>query len=120
MTDERLSPMLLDLLGPSDFVRLAEKKGGTRLFVPASGWADLARLIGDDAARKLAARWGGDYIRVPLAKKLRARHYRAAGASNAEIALKLGMTETGVNRLFKDMPDKPAKGSCDPRQGNLF
>ena len=120
MKEAGLSAMLLDLLGADDFVRLAEKRGGTRLFVPASGWSDLAQIIGEDAARKLAARWGGDYIRVPLAREVRARHYRAHGASNAEIALKLGMTETGVNRLFKAMPNKPVKGSCDSRQGDLF
>jgi len=57
---------------------------------------------------------------VPLARELRARHYRERGSSNAEIALKLGMSETGVNRLFKAMPDKPVKGCRDPRQGSLF
>ena len=120
MREAGLSAMLLDLLGPVDLVRLSEKKGGTRLYVPATGRAKLAKDIGDTAAQKLAERYAGDYIRVPLARELRARHYRANGASNAEIARKLGMSEPGVNRLFKAMADTPVKGSGDPRQGDLF
>lgn len=117
---EALSAALLALLGPAGLIALAEKRGGTRLFVPAGRTESLATLVGDAAAQKLAARYGGDYIRVPLARELRARHYRAQGASNAEIAIKLGITETGVNHLFRAMPNKPVKGSNDPRQGNLF
>ncbi len=117
---ETLSDALLKLLGPAGLIALSEKRGGTRLFVPADRIDDIAALVGADGARKLAARYGGDYIRVPLARELRARHYRAGGASNAEIALRLGMTETGVNHLFRAMPNRPTKGSGDPRQGELF
>lgn len=118
--DKRLSDVLLELLGPAGLVALAEARGGTRLYVPASGDHSLARDIGAAAAQTLARRYGGDYIRVPLARELRARHYRAAGASNAEIARRLGMSESGVDRLFNAMPNKPVKGSNDPRQGDLF
>lgn len=119
MSEQRLSAILLSLLGSAGLVRLAEKRGGTRLYVPASG-ETLARDLGEEAATLLADRYGGFYIRVPLARELRARHYRAAGCSNAEIALRLGMSETGVDRLFQAMPNKPVKGSGDPRQGELF
>ncbi|WP_163266493.1 hypothetical protein [Chelativorans alearense] len=121
--EKRLSAVLLDLLGPDGLVRLAEWKGGTRLYVCHPAGADgseLARQVGAEAARKLGRRYGGDYIRVPLARELRARHYRAANHSNAEIAKRLGMSESGVDRLFNAMPNKPVKGSRDPRQGELF
>jgi hypothetical protein len=121
MSEPRLSAVLIDLLGAEGLVRLAEHKGGTRLYVPAAeDGSALADMIGADAARALVSRYGGNYIRVPLARELRARHYRAAGASNAEIARRLGMSESGVDRLFNAMPNKPVKGSRDPRQGDLF
>ena len=122
MSEPRLTAVLIELLGTGGLVRLAEYKGGTRLYVPSSGdGGALAGMIGADAARALSARYGGDYIRVPLARELRARHYRAAGASNADIARRLGMSESGVDRLFNAMPNKPAKGcAADPRQGDFF
>ncbi|MDJ1463425.1 hypothetical protein [Nitratireductor sp. GZWM139] len=121
MSEPRLSAVLLDLLGADGLVKLAEHKGGRRLFVPKSpDGGMLADTIGLEAAITLSNRYGGDYIRVPLARELRARHYRAAGASNAEIARRLGMSESGVDRLFHSMPNKPQKGSRDPRQGDLF
>lgn len=122
MSEPRLTAVLIELLGAGGLVRLAEYKGGTRLYVPSAGdGGALAGMIGAEAARALSARYGGDYIRVPLARELRARHYRAAGASNAEIARRLGMSESGVDRLFNAMPNKPAKGrAADPRQGDFF
>jgi len=119
MREEQLSAVLLRILGPAGLVALADAHGGTRCYIRADG-ASLVETIGGDAAQQLAARYGGFYIRVPLARELRARHYRAAGRSNAEIARKLGMSETGVDRLFNAMPNKPVKGSGDPRQGDLF
>lgn len=119
MKDAGLTEVLLRLLGPAGMVALAEARGGTRLYVRADG-ASLAAEIGAESAQKLASRYAGFYIRVPLARELRARHYRAAGCSNADIARRLGMSETGVDKLFNAMPNKPVKGSGDPRQGDLF
>lgn len=119
MKDEQLSTMLMRVLGPAGLVALAEAHGGTRCWIRADG-TSLVEVIGPEAAQMLAARYAGFYIRVPLARELRARHYRAAGSSNAEIARRLGMSESGVDRLFNAMPKKPVKGSGDPRQGDLF
>ncbi len=106
-------PELVALIGEKALVRLAEAFGGTRLYVPANMPADhaIVRAIGVDAAGRLSERLAPDVVRVPLAKDLRARHYRAAGRSNAQIASALGMTETGVEKLFRRMPDAPKKGS---------
>lgn len=121
MSEERGTAELLRLLGEADFLRLVEWRGGIRVFVPSSGdTSEIASHIGDAAAEKLGRAHAGTFIRVPLARDLRARHYRAAGHSNAEIARKLGMSETGVDKLFHRMPKKPVKGSRDPRQADLF
>lgn len=111
--NERLTDDLIDLLGEEVFVLLVEAFGGTRLYVrhnpaPNDG---LSETIGATNAALLAERYAPDVLRIPLARQLRARHYRAAGLSNAQIARKLGITETGVDKLFKRMPSPPKKGS---------
>jgi DNA-binding NarL/FixJ family response regulator len=110
----RPGPELEALIGEEALIRLAEAFGGTRLFVPVKMTARhaVAKAIGLDAARKLSDRLAPDVIRVPLARRQRALHYRAALAlSNAQIARRLGMTEKGVEKLFGRHPDAPAKGS---------
>ena len=116
-TADKLSDVLLDLLGEEGLRRLAEFRGGARLYVSAAGGA-LAGAIGAQAAGLLAQRYAGSYIRVPLAREIRARHYRGVlGLSNAAIARRLGITESGVDRLFQAMPKKPEKNTA---QGDLF
>jgi hypothetical protein len=121
VSERGLTDTLLALLGPAGLVRLAEQHGGTRLYIPATPErGKLADELGFETVEKLSKRFGPDYISVPLVRDLRARHYRASGASNADIARKLGLSESGVNRLFQRMANVPAKGSGDPRQLKLF
>ena len=121
MTD-RLTSELITLLGERAFIALAEAFGGRRLYVPRKIdiEGEIAKAIGPDAANLLSERKSPDYIRVPLAREVRARHYRAAGLSNGAIATKLGMTETGVNHLFARMDGPPEKGSEPDRQLSFF
>ncbi len=122
MSDALDRAELLALLGPDDFMRLVERHGGTRLYVPrGDGASGLAEEIGAAAVEKLRSRRAGEWIRVPLAREWRARQYRLAGLSNSQIAVKLGLTETGVDKMFGRMQHKPAKGARpDPRQLKLF
>ena len=114
-----LSGDLQGLLGERAFIALCEAFGGTRLYVPHTIPAghEIARAIGEPAAERLSRRMAPAQIRVPLARELRARHYRDEGKSFAEIAVKLGLTETGVQKLFDRMEDPPVKGA---RQLSLF
>lgn len=109
----RPGPELLELIGEAAFVRLAEAFGGTRLYVPQRFAADseIVKAIGIEAAGRLSQRLAPDVIKVPLARELRARHYRAAGRSNARIASALGITERAVEKLFQRMDDPPIKAS---------
>ncbi|MFV0642938.1 MAG: hypothetical protein ACK5NN_00305 [Sphingomonadaceae bacterium] len=110
---EQLSADLLELLGREAFFRLAEEFGGTRLYVPQimSVGHEISQAIGLAPAEALSARYAPAVLRIPLAREQRARHYRAQGFSNARIARKLGMSESGIDRLFSRMADAPAKGS---------
>lgn len=114
----RPGPELAELIGEDAMVRLAEAFGGTRLYVPQSIGAkhEIARAIGLDAARRLVERLAPDVVKVPLARELRARHYRAAGQSDRQIARRLGITESGVEKLFARVR---ARGDAD-RQPELF
>ena len=73
---------------------------------------EIAAALGEKEASKLSGYYAGAQLRIPLARELRARHYRANGDSNGEIATKLGMTETGVDKMFDRMANPPDKGSA--------
>lgn len=118
MNEAGLTEELAALIGEDALIALAESRGGTRLYVPADP-AILTPAIGALAAARLADRYGGATLRAPLARERRARHYRAQGLSNADIARRLGLTETGVDKMFARMASPPAKGS-DPRQLSLL
>lgn len=111
---EQLSEALLARLGAESFVALVEAFGGTRLYVPHTIADDheIARAIGTAAALRLAQRYAPDTLRIPLAREFRARHYRAHGLSNAQIARKIGLGETAVNKIFARMDRVPVKGSA--------
>lgn len=128
-----LEATLLAQIGDDAFQKLVEAFAGTRLYVPRSdtrgvkrgsnapAWLtnalprrvskrQLQRIVGKDAADILARHYAGSYLRVPLAREWRARLYRSQGCSNAQVALKLGMTETGVEKMWKRMDNVPVKG----------
>jgi len=119
-----LTGELLSILGDDGFFRLTEAYAGVRLYVPANiDRSELPAVIGTDFAARLARAYPGSHIRVPLAREFRARRYVAGGLTIREIALKLGLTETGVNKLIERMRNaqpltRPSRK--DPRQLDLF
>lgn len=114
MIGEQLSRDLMSLLGKEGFIRLTEEFGGTRLYITQTPAADhaITKAIGGDLAQRLAERYSPAVLRIPLAREIRARHYRAIGCSNGRIASKLGMTESGVDKMFARMERPPIKGSA--------
>tara|TARA_R110002020_G_scaffold34066_35_gene103978 strand:- start:11523 stop:11873 length:351 start_codon:yes stop_codon:yes gene_type:complete len=116
MAGPPLSESLNELIGESAYLALVEHYGGTRLFVPKTPErSGLCDAIGEAAAAKLAQSHGAEYIKVPLDRELRARHYKKNGLSNAAIARRLGITESGVERLFKRV-----RKSADTNQLSLL
>jgi hypothetical protein len=116
-----LSGELIDALGVEGFIALTEAHGGIRLYVPVEPHgSQLASDIGLDHAARLSKLFPGSYIRVPLAREVRAQHYRSLGESNGKIARRLGLTETGVDKLFRRSPNTIGRPKKDPRQIEMF
>lgn len=83
-------------------LRLIEARGGTTLYVPRNAnRSALVEELGDRVVAALIAEYAGTYVRVPLAKAWRAQILHARGASHAEIARALGMSESGVYRTLR-------------------
>nr|WP_223215568.1 sigma factor-like helix-turn-helix DNA-binding protein [Agrobacterium deltaense] len=103
---------------------MVEAHAGVRLYIPSDPErSELSSTIGVDAAYRLAKAYPGGYIRVPLAREFRARRYVDAEMSNRDIAKRLGLTESGVERLLKRARKRePLKSrrKTDPRQIEMF
>lgn len=111
-----LTAHLRQILGEEDFVRLCQELGGGRVYVPydPKDESELVLAIGRDAAERLSKELAPSTLRVPLARRDRALYWRGKGLSNRMVARKLGITETGVDKLFDregDLPDRPDKAS---------
>lgn len=121
---EDLTLDLLSTLGEDGFFSLVEAHAGVRLYVPSDPErSELSSTIGLEAAYRLAKAYPGGYIRVPLAREFRARRYVDAEMSNRDIAKRLGLTESGVERLLKRARKRePLKSrrKTDPRQIEMF
>lgn len=99
---------LVDVIGEAATIALAEEFAGTRLYVPAQvdGRHRITFAIGQKAADALCAQYGPAPIRVPLLRELRAEYHRMKGLSHAQIAVRLGLTEKGVAKLFKRLRER--------------
>lgn len=109
---------LVEEVGFDAAVRLAEAFGGTPLYIPRNPKPDqkIARAVGMEVARKLAARWGGDAHDIPMAKSARRAPIITAVAQGRlkkmEAARILGMSLRQVRRLVNEDEDS--------EQGTLF
>lgn len=111
---ERLTIEIIEAeLGQPIAAALERVLAGTRVYIPERPGEDhlLSRVLGQDGARLLGARFGGEYLSVPN------RHYRyelaqrraevarlhAHGVGAAEIARRVGITERHVYRLLRGL-----------------
>lgn len=98
-----------EIAGIPAALRLAQAKGGTRVYVPRRLPADhwLVEIIGMEAASALQRRYSGEKIDIPLGiggsmqnARAIARQALDGGASVAQAALAAGLTERGVYKLM--------------------
>lgn len=105
---------LVKMVGPEAALALVEARGGTRLYVAQTPeGSEIEKIAGLDAAKKLSAQYGRDWLRVPLARPWRILCYRAAGMSYRAIARKAGCTDANVWEVLK-------RHDAVSRQGDLF
>lgn len=90
---------LIELLGEDMALRLIELHGGTQLYIavgPNVGKLRLAHELSPAAEIAMARGYGAGNLKIPLAKRWRARIYRSRGLTHREIARRLGCTERAV------------------------
>jgi hypothetical protein len=108
---------LRDAIGALPMVALIEAFGGTRIKVPAHqvGGSVLAGVVGLPGAKALSTMFGGEMVKVPLAKGWRIRLYRAEGLSYTRVARRLGVSESAVHKYLQlaRMTALPAAAELD-------
>lgn len=92
--------------------QLAGAWAGTALYIPKSIAAEhpIARTIGPTAAQALAAFAGGQWLKFPLPRRVRARVLELARArpklKRSEIARRAGTTERHVYRVLREEEER--------------
>jgi len=108
MSRQVIAGVYLDeTLTHAEMIALAEAFGGVRLYIPKvmTSQHRIAKAIGIDGAKRLWKALGAGVVVVPIMREERAGYYRAKGESQAQIARKLGLSEKGVQRIFKRMKE---------------
>lgn len=109
----------VEVLGIDGAIEFLMTFGGAELYMAAApkGRSRLAKLVGIEKARELAA--AADHLprRVPTAKPWIAADLKWQGLSVAEIARRLHTSDVTVRSYLKKQDASPR---CDPRQLPLF
>jgi len=101
-----------EVLGLDDTLRFIEEFGGTEIYLAKNPRtrSRVVALLGFDKANALTSISHRLQPRVPLAKKWRARAYKAQGLVTVEIARKLGVTDVAVRNWLRGSDvQEPAK-----------
>lgn len=95
---------LCKLIGAEATMALVERWGGTRIYVAASVTpeCELAQVVGYEAARYFAERYGRDQFMVPVARRWRIMAYKTQGMTYAQIARATGSSERTVYRILHE------------------
>jgi hypothetical protein len=94
--------VIAGLIGEAKALELSKKRGGRALYIPSperlGPTTPVVAMLGPDVAEKLAARFGGTHIDVPLGPGKRARIWelREGGKSISAIAGVMNCTERTV------------------------
>lgn len=116
---------LVDIIGWSGIVRVAQKFGGQRFYFPHKPTAEIIDALGADDAAAVCDFWGGGmvYFSVSLRKEC---HIRSLAAqtdpklTQNQIASQVGCSYRHVQNILR-RPPKFAKGApLDIDQLNLF
>lgn len=105
---------------------IGEYGGIEKLYIPKEALGSkLAKAIGEDAAGKIVAKFGGQRVDVPLGtrrggiKKTQILALKDRFYTHSMIARKVGTTQSYVRRILRDCDDKP-KPKKQYNQPSLF
>ncbi|NRB17472.1 MAG: helix-turn-helix domain-containing protein [Rhodobacteraceae bacterium] len=92
-----------DVLGLDDTLRFIEAFGGTEIYIAGNPQtrSSIVALLGYDKAKALTKISDRLQPRVPLAKKWRARAYKAQGLLTVQIARRLCVTDVAVRNWLR-------------------
>ena len=99
---------LIQVVGYKSAEKIIAEFGGTRIWVSVRSTPDakLTRILGDDAASTLCARFGGDYLQIPntingdnIYRRIAELHRQ--GCKINDIALAVGRSRRTVFRLLR-------------------
>ena len=109
------------ILGLDAALRFLMAFGGGQIYLPRKGVSvEVAREVGEDAARSLAQAAARLPRRVPTAKPYIAHVLRGQGLSVTEIARRLHSSDVAVRGWLKRDPRSGAAVTEDPRQPRLL
>ena len=120
---------VIDAIGFDAALRLVTHFGGTRVLIVADPQErdPVSRAVGTDCARRLGVALGAGLLDVPrcMAWMLARRNEeiaarRRAGETQAELALRFGMTERHVRRVLALDDSDDDSTTADGRIGDLF
>ena len=109
---------LMEAIGQSAALRLADKFGGVRLYVPLAvgDHHPICVALGRDDADRLVAFAGGGALDIPkqAARRERVKLLHQRGAlTKSQIALETSYTERHVYRLLREYEDARQPGLFD-------
>ncbi len=91
-----------EVAGREAALRLSMSSGGNSIYVPRPSRVcpdhQLARAMGVDAAQKVAERFQGEIIDIPMARRALVRGLAERGLSTADIAGQLKLSRKTVRR----------------------
>jgi len=92
-----------EVLGLDDTLRFLEAFGGTEIYIAGNPGtrSSVVAVVGYDKAKALTELSHRLQPRVPLAKKWRARAYKAQGLLTVQIARKLCVTDVAVRNWLR-------------------
>ena len=114
-------PDLILATGTQAALRLVAERGGQRVYIPTeerlTDDCPLARIVGADAAARLAKRWPGQWATVPRAmgyiRRLRDKEIRERRSSStaAALAREFELTERTVYTIWGEEEAQESQAS---------
>lgn len=94
---------LREAIGDAAAAALIEALGGDRIYVPREPGADhpLVVACGAAAARKVADRWHGETVYVPMSRRFLVCQLRSEGLAVRQVARRLRISTITVRRYSR-------------------